>query len=208
MGEVSELPALSRGYVTFGTLTRAVRLNQRVIRAWAALLKRVPGSRLEINSGNFSQVEVREQWFQRFEALGIERERILMGFESPPWNVMRRMDIALDCFPQNSGTTLIESLFMGLPLVTLASAPSMGTLGASVLTSVGYPEWIAQTEEEYVDKLVELASDLPRLAQIRTELRPRMQASALMDEAGFARDVETAYRQMFRTWCDAQVPGR
>ena len=208
MGEVSELPALSRGYVTFGTLTRAVRLNQRVIRAWAALLKRVPRSRLEINSGNFSQVEVREQWFQRFEALGIERERILMGFESPPWNVMRRMDIALDCFPQNSGTTLIESLFMGLPLVTLASAPSMGTLGASVLTSVGYPEWIAHTEEEYVDKLVELASDLPRLAQIRAELRPRMQASALMDEAGFARDVETAYGQMFRTWCDAQVPGR
>ncbi|MBB6561492.1 putative O-linked N-acetylglucosamine transferase (SPINDLY family) [Acidovorax soli] len=208
MGEVSELPAMSNGYVTFGTLTRAVRLNERVIRAWSALLQRVPGSRLEINSGNFSQAEVREQWFQRFEAHGVQRERILMGFESPPWNVLRRMDIALDCFPQNSGTTLIESLFMGLPLVTLASAPSMGTLGASVLTSVGYPEWIAYSEEEYVDKLVALASDLPQLAQIRAGLRPKMQSSALMDEAGFARDVEAAYGQMFRAWCDAQPPGR
>ena len=189
-------------------MPEAVRLNERVIRAWSALLQRVPGSRLEINSGNFSQAEVREQWFQRFEAHGVQRERILMGFESPPWNVLRRMDIALDCFPQNSGTTLIESLFMGLPLVTLASAPSMGTLGASVLTSVGYPEWIAYSEEEYVDKLVALASDLPQLAQIRAGLRPKMQSSALMDEAGFARDVEAAYGQMFRAWCDAQPPGR
>ncbi len=208
MGAVSELPALSRGYVTFGTLTRAVRLNDRVIRAWSEVLRRVPGSRLEINSGNFSQPEVREPWFQRFEAHGIERERITMGFQSPPWDVLRGMDIALDCFPQNSGTTLIESLFMGLPLVTLASAPSMGTLGASVLTSVGYPEWIARSEAEYVDKLVALASDLPQLARIRAELRPRMQASALMDEAGFARDVEAAYGQMFQRWCDEQAPGR
>ncbi len=97
---------------------------------------------------------------------------------------------------------------MGLPLVTLASAPSMGTLGASVLTSVGYPEWIARSEAEYVDKLVALASDLPQLARIRAELRPRMQASALMDEAGFARDVEAAYGQMFQRWCDEQAPGR
>lgn len=205
MGHVSELPALSRGHVTFGTLTRAVRLNQRVIQAWAKLLQRVPGSRLEINSGNFSQPEVREQWFQRFEALGIERDRISMGFQSPPWDVLRGMDIALDCFPQNSGTTLIESLYMGLPFVSLAGTPSMGTLGASLLTAVGYPQWIARTEEEYVDKLVLLASDLPRLAQIRAELRPRIRDSALMDEAGFARDVEAAYEQMFQKWCDDQA---
>lgn len=208
MGDVSELPALSRGYVTFGTLTRAVRLNARVIRTWSALLQRVHGSRLEINSGNFSQPEVREQWFKRFEALGIDRERITIGFESPPWNVLRGIDIALDCFPQNSGTTLIESLFMGLPFVTLAGAPSMGTLGASIVTAVGYPEWIARTQDEYVDKLVALALNLPELARIRAELRPKMHASALMDEAGFARDVEAAYEQMFQKWCDEQAPGR
>ena len=204
-GEVSELPALLNGYVTFGTLTRAVRLNDGVIRAWAELLRRVPGSKLELNSGNFSQADVREQWWARFEALGIARDRIIMGFESPPWNVLRRMDIALDCFPQNSGTTLIESLYMGLPFVSLAGVPSMGTLGASVLSAVGHPEWIAHSEPEYVDKLAALASDLPRLAQIRRDLRGQMQASALMDEAGFARDVEDAFAQMFARWCAAQA---
>ncbi len=204
-GDVSELSALRNGYVTFGSLTRAVRLNDGVIRAWAQLLRRVPGSKLELNSGNFSQADVREQWWPRFEALGISRDRIIMGFESPPWNVLRRMDIALDCFPQNSGTTLIESLYMGLPFVSLAGVPSMGTLGASVLSAVGHPEWIARSEAEYVDKLVALASDLPRLAQIRRELRGQMQASALMDEAGFARDVEDAFAQMFARWCAAQA---
>ncbi len=200
-GEVSELPALHNGYVTFGTLTRAVRLNDGVVRAWADLLHRVPGSKLEINSGNFSQAEVCEQWLPRFGALGITRDRVIMGYESPPWNVLRRVDIALDCFPQNSGTTLIESLYMGLPFVSLAGVPSMGTLGASVLSAVGHPEWIARSEAEYVDKLVALASDLPRLAQIRSGLRAQMQSSALMDEAGFARDVEDAYQQMFARWC-------
>lgn len=200
-GDVNELPALDRGYITLGSLTRAVRLNDRVIGAWAEVLRRVPGARLELNSGNFSQTDVREQWWLRFEALGIPRERVIMGFESPPWNVLRGMDIALDCFPQNSGTTLIESLYMGLPYVSLAGTPSMGTLGASVLAAVGHSEWIAHSEVEYVDKLVALASDLPRLAEIRRGLRPQMQASALMDEPGFACDVEDAYDQMFAHWC-------
>lgn len=204
-GDVSELPALSNGHITFGSLTRAVRLNDGVIRAWSELLHRVPNAKLELNSGNFSQTDVREQWWPRFEALGISRDRICMGFESPPWNVLRRIDIALDCFPQNSGTTLIESLYMGLPFVSLAGVPSMGTLGASVLSAVGRPEWIAHSTTEYVEKLVALASDLPRLAQIRRELRGQMQASALMDESGFARDVEDAFRQMFARWCAAQA---
>ena len=202
-GETNILPALERGYITFGTLTRAIRLNQRLIAAWARLLQRVPDSRLVINSGNFSLPEVRDVWLQRFEDLGIPRERLEIGYESPVWGVLRGMDIALDCFPQNSGTTLIESLYMGLPFVSLAGTPSMGTLGASVLTAVGHPEWIAQSEDEYVDKLVALASDLPALAATRAGLRKEMYASPLMDEPGFARDVEDAYFAMFQKWADA-----
>ena len=207
MGKVSALPALERGYVTFGTLTRAIRLNQQLIAAWARLLQRVPNSHLVINSSNFSQSEVCELWLQRFEDLGIARERLEIGFQSPPWDVLRGMDIALDCFPQNSGTTLLESIYMGLPFVTLAGAPSLGTLGASVLTAVGHPEWIAHSEDEYIDKLVALASDLPALAATRAGLRQEMQASALMDEPGFARDVEDAYFAMFQKWAETHPEG-
>ena len=72
---------------------------------------------------------------------------------------MRQIDIALDCFPHNSGTTLIEHLYMGNPFITYSNRPSVGKIGASILTSLGHPEWIATSEEEYVEKAVALASD-------------------------------------------------
>ncbi len=110
------------------------------------------------------------------------------------------MDIGLDCFPHNSGTTLFESLFMGVPYVTLAGRPSVGRLGSSILIGAGHPEWIARSEDEYVDIAVALAGDLPALAALRAGLRAQMQASAVMDEPGFARKVEAAYREMFSRW--------
>ena len=113
---------------------------------------------------------------------------------------MRSMDIALDCFPHNSGTTLFESLYAGLPYITLAGRPSVGRLGSTILHGAGHPEWIARTEEDYIDKAVALATDVPRLAAMRAGLRAEVQASPLMDEPGFARKVEAAYREMFALW--------
>lgn len=201
-GKVNTLPALEKGYITFGTLSRAIRLNQELITTWAELLQRIPNARLVINSGNFRAPDVRQSWLERFEKLGISAERLDIGYQTPAWNVLRRIDITLDCFPQNSGTTLFESLYMGLPFITLSGTPSMGTLGASIVTALGRPEWIAHSKEEYLEKLVALASNVPALATLRAGLRQEMQASALMDEVGFARDVEAAYFAMFQRWAD------
>ena len=201
MGEVSALPALAHGFVTFGTLTRAIRINHRTVRVWAEILKRVPGSRLVIDSKNFQHASMQEDMAQRFAQHGIERERLLIGCHSPPWDTLRAMDIGLDCFPHNSGTTLFETLYMGVPFITLAGRPSVGRLGKSILTGLERPQWVeawcADSEQEYIDKAVALASDLQALAQVRAELRPHMQASLLMDENGFARNVEVTYSQMF-----------
>jgi protein O-GlcNAc transferase len=101
-------------------------------------------------------------------------------------------------FPHNSGTTLFESLYLGVPFVTLAGRPSVGTLGSAILEGVGHPEWIAHTEDEYLHGA--LAADLPKLAMLRAGLCAQMQRSALMDEAGFARRVEAAYRGMLQNW--------
>jgi predicted O-linked N-acetylglucosamine transferase (SPINDLY family) len=204
MGEVSSLPALSNGFVTFGTLTRAIRINHRTVRVWAQILQRVPGSRLVIDSRNFQHASMQQMMAERFTALGIARERLLIGCHSPPWDTLRAMDIGLDCFPHNSGTTLFETLYMGVPYITLAGRPSVGRLGRSILSGLEQPQWLhdwcAASEEEYVHKAVALATDLQALQQIRSELRPLMQASALMDEARFARQVEQAYSEMFGQW--------
>jgi protein O-GlcNAc transferase len=202
MGEPGPLPAERRGFVTFGTLTRAIRMNHRVVRVWSQILSRVPGARLVIDSVNYQDAATRDALLASFASQGIGPERVDIGFHSPPWDTLRSIDIALDCFPHNSGTTLFESLYMGLPYVTLASRPSVGRLGSTILEGAGHPEWIAHSEQEYIDKAVALAADLPRLATIRTGLRAQTLASPLMDEPGFARKVETAYREMFTLWAD------
>ncbi|WP_295951913.1 tetratricopeptide repeat protein, partial [Rhodoferax sp.] len=200
MGEVNALPAVERGYITLGTLTRGVRINHRTIRVWARILLRLPTAHLVIDSRSFQDSEVQADVVAQFSAFGISPERLHIGFNSPPWDVLRGIDIGLDCFPHNSGTTLFETLYMGLPYVTLADRPSVGRIGSAILYGLGHPEWIAKSEDAYVDKVVALASDLPALAQLRATLRAQMQASPLMDESGFARQVEQAYGQMYARW--------
>jgi predicted O-linked N-acetylglucosamine transferase (SPINDLY family) len=199
-GPVSTLPCQQRGYVTFGTLTRSIRINHRTLHAWAEVLRRVPGSRLVINSSNFKDQAAQAGLTDRLVALGLDPDRLDIGFHSPPWDVLRGIDIGLDCFPHNSGTTLLESLYMGVPYVTLVGRPSVGRLGAAVLQGAGHPELIAVTEAEYVDKLVALAQDPARLGRLRARLRCDLEASPLMDEAGFARQVEATYHTMFARW--------
>lgn len=201
MGEPGPLPALESGTVTFGSLTRGIRINHRVIRVWSEILKRLPRSRIVFDNKSFATEAAQARLAERFAVHGIEPERLIIGYHSPPWDVLRSLDIALDCFPHNSGTTLVESIYMGVPLITLAERPSVGRAGSTVVSSVGHPEWIATTEAEYVEKAVALASDLERLATIRANLRAEFEASPWRDEVGFARRVEQAYRDMWRQWC-------
>jgi len=202
MGEVNELPAIQKGYITFGTLSRSIRVNHRTIKVWADVLKKVENSKLLIDSKNYADSEMVEKLYENFQQYGIGKERLEIGYHSPPWDVVRKIDIGLDCFPHNSGTTLFEMLYMGLPYVTLADRISVGRLGSSILTGLNRKEWITYTEEEYINKLVALASDKATLANIRANLRNQMTHSPLMDEQGFARKVENAYREMFEKWCD------
>lgn len=205
MGDFGPLPALRNGYVTLGTLTRAIRMNDRTVRVWAEILRRLPQGRLVVDSNSYRDGPTQERLIARFEAQGIDRSRLMIGCHSPAWDVLRNMDIGLDCFPHNSGVTLVETLYMGVPYVTLADRPSVGRIGSSVLHGLGHPEWIAQSEEEYIQKVVALASDLPALADIRANLRAEMHASPLMDEPAFARKFEAALRGMFQTWCESQA---
>ncbi|ADC62872.1 O-linked N-acetylglucosamine transferase, SPINDLY family protein [Allochromatium vinosum] len=208
MGEVGSLPALANGTLTFGTLTRHVRLNHHVIRVWSEILRRLPHARLIIDSKDFATEAVQARLAERFAAHGIEPERLSIGYHSPPWDVLRTMDIGLDCFPHNSGATLVESLYMGVPFITLAARPSVGRSGSSVLTGAGHPEWIATSEADYVNKAVALASDLEHLAALRARLRADFEASPWRDEAGFVQRIERAYRNMWQHWCESAPAGQ
>ena len=205
MGDVSPLPALERGYVTFGTLTRRIRINHRTIAAWSAILKRVNRSKLVIDSSSFRHAYAQSLLQQQFAEHGIGPERLQLGCHTPPWDTLRGIDIGLDCFPHNSGTTLFETLYMGVPFVTLAGRPSVGRIGSAILHAAGHPEWIANTEDDYVQRACALASDTTALASVRATLRGQLHASRLMDEPAFAKSVQDAYHAMFEVWAHRLV---
>jgi len=112
-----------------------------------------------------------------------------------------RLDIALDPFPYNGHGTSLDALWMGLPVVSLAGQHPVSRAGLSQLSNLGLPELVAFSEDDYVDIATQLAHNLPRLAELRRTLRPRMEASPLMDAPRFARNIEAAYRTMWQRWC-------
>jgi len=111
------------------------------------------------------------------------------------------VDIALDSTPYSGGTTTCDTLWMGVPVVTVPGARSVSRSAASILATVGLSSWIAQSPQDYVQLAARFGADRVLLAELRRSLRQRLQASPLMDEQGFVRDLESAYRRMWQSWC-------
>lgn len=191
--DVNELPALARGTVTFGSFHASAKVNNRVIELWARLLTRVPDA--ELLMAGVPAGETHNRLRERFAAHGVAESRIhIVGKTNfdDYWRLYHRIDIGLDSFPYNGGTTTCESLWMGVPVITLAGAFGVARAGASLLTSAGLAELVAASPEDYLDIAVRLAGDTDRLCRMRSGLRDRLRQSPLMDEAGFTRAFEKA----------------
>jgi protein O-GlcNAc transferase len=198
---VAAAPALTNGYVTFGCLNNFCKVNQQVVQLWARVLNTVDRSRFMLlcPEGSAGQA-IREM----LEREGILSDRIELVSNRPRrryFELYQRIDVGLDTFPYNGHTTSLDSYWMGVPVVTLVGKTVVGRAGLSQLTNLGLTELIAHTPQEYVQIAAGLATDLPRLAELRRTLRSRMQASPLTDAPKFARNIESAYRQMWRNWC-------
>ncbi|MGA3066386.1 MAG: tetratricopeptide repeat protein [Tepidisphaeraceae bacterium] len=202
--DVTPLPALASGGVTFGGFTTLAKTPPALLDSWAEILQRTPGSRLVIAAAGLQAAELQEEIQKRFDRHGVEKDRVeLLGRCSLAdyFALHHRVDIYLDTFPVNGHTVTCHALWMGLPVVTLAGEVHCGRLGASVLNNLGLAEWIAQSPAEYVRLAVELAGDLKRLENLRAALRERMKNSPLLDAAGFAREVERGFRRVWEEWC-------
>jgi predicted O-linked N-acetylglucosamine transferase (SPINDLY family) len=203
MPPVAPLPALETGAVTFGYFGRTVRLTEAVIETWARILLATPRSRLMLNSAPLAEPAGREEFARRFAAHGIGEDRLDLVCTAPQpatWTAYGRVDVALDPFPHNAGTTTIEALWQGVPVITLASRPTVGRFGVAILHSIGLDDWVTDTRDAYVARAVSAAGDLPALAALRSQLRGRFMASPLADAAGLARSVETVFRQLWDEW--------
>jgi predicted O-linked N-acetylglucosamine transferase (SPINDLY family) len=198
---VGPLPALANGYITFGCLSKLAKLSPSAMRLWAGILKRVEESRLLLSAPRDAN---RKSVLKIFESEGVDPNRVELISAVPFHDYLalhNRIDIALDPFPYNGGTTTCQALSMGVPVITLAGKVAVQRSGVSLLSNVGLPELIAKTPEQYLQISLNLAGDLPRLSSLRSGMRDRLLASPLMNMPRFVGNLETIYRTLWRRWC-------
>jgi predicted O-linked N-acetylglucosamine transferase (SPINDLY family) len=207
--EVSALPAMSSGTITFGSLSTPAKIGTAVIDLWVKVLHACSGSRLLIARRSLKG-EVRTRFERAFASAGIGPGRVELchaipsGFQSH-LGVYGRIDISLDTFPWSGHTTSCEALYMGVPTVTLTGDRHASRMVASLLRGVGLPHLVADTPEAYITIARNLAADIPALARLRAGLRAQFLASPVCDAEGFTRKLEAAYRDMWRAWCNGNL---
>jgi protein O-GlcNAc transferase len=199
-------PCLKNGYITFAYSGRSERLNHRTFRVWGEILKRLPTARLVLDFAIFADPE-HAQYFQGFMTQhGVDVSRVEMRNSSNIFVGLHDFDILLDCFPHSGGTMLVDALWMGVPALTLAGRPPLGRIGTTFVMNLGLPDWVAISEDDYIDKACQHATDVPGLTKLRAGMRHRMQNSPLMDGKGFAKGVERAYATMWTRFCKGEPP--
>lgn len=201
---VSGLPARDRGYVTFGCYNNIWKITNQVVQLWAEVLKALPDSKIRLQTHALDDSGTHNRICDLFESHGIESSRIeLQGFVRHA-SLLRNyglIDIALDPFPYSGGLTTCEALWMGVPVITLSGETFAGRHSTSHLSNVGLREFIAETQDDYITVSTDLARDLDRLETIRASLRERMTASPLCDGVRYTRNLEAAFRDLWRKWC-------
>jgi predicted O-linked N-acetylglucosamine transferase (SPINDLY family) len=199
---VSPLPALQRGFVTFGCLNNFCKINRDVLALWARVLRAMPSAKLTL----LVPVGTARQETQAvFEKEGIDLGRLEFVGRRARLEYLaayRQIDMCLDTFPYNGHTTSLDALWMGVPVITLVGKTVVGRAGLSQAMNLGMPDLVTETPDAYVERAVELAGDLTRLAEIRAGLRARMEGSPLMDAPRFVRGLEDTYRAAWRTFCE------
>ena len=201
--EVSAPPALKQDYVTFGCFSNLTKINDKVVELWAKVLDAIPDSRLLLKAKQLRDQLVRESIIQRFAAQGINGKRISLEESEDRqkyFAAYNRIDITLDPFPFTGGTVSVESLWMGVPLITLAGDSLISRQGVGVLINAGLPDWVAGDEESYLAKAIIFASDLDKLARLRANLRSQALASPLFDAQRFAQNFENALFEMWNQY--------
>jgi predicted O-linked N-acetylglucosamine transferase (SPINDLY family) len=200
--KVSSLPALAANHVTFGSFNHFSKTNTAVFELWSRVLAQVEGSQMVLLA---PEGDSRRRVLDVFVRAGVAASRVRFVSRAPRGEYLKwyqEVDICLDTFPYNGHTTSLDAFWMGVPVVTLVGSTVVGRAGLCQARNLHLPELVSTTPDEFVVRAVALAKDLPALAKLRAGLRERMARSPLMDFTRFAKNLEGAYRTIWRDWCE------
>lgn len=196
---IAEPPSLANGYVTFGCFGFGGKLNFQLLELWAELLRQIPSSRLHIQNVQITNERRRRFFAERFRSFGIAPERVTLAAgvdRQSLLDVYAAIDISLDTWPYCGGNSIAETLWHGVPVITLKGDRFASRYGASLLAAAGCADLVADSPEQYIAIAKRLAGDAKRLAHLRHHLRDLSIKHGLGDSVGFARRLEDAYVNM------------
>ncbi|MCF7976112.1 MAG: tetratricopeptide repeat protein [Phycisphaerae bacterium] len=202
--EVTQAPFMTNGYVTFGSFNHHASIHKHMIALWSQILLNIPDARFLLKLHVADDEAVKAMYRECFEHYGVTADRLDIHTCGSPEDHLASVgsvDIALDTYPCNGTTITCESLWMGVPVVTLKGDLSCSRMGYSLLSQLGMEFLAVDTPEAYVTMASALASKPEAISQMRDSMRLRMGASTLLKADAFAGQLEAAYRYMWETWC-------
>lgn len=207
--EVGALPALSNGYLTFTSFNNLSKMNNKVVEVWSNILKALPTAKLLLKTKQLSDPSVSLQTKERFSNYGVNADRLLfktiLDDRDEHLATYNEVDIALDTFPYPGVTTSVEANWMGVPVLALKGNTFLSATATSIANNAGLGNWVASDTEDYVDKAIEFASNLDRLALLRSSLRNRVLDSSLFDSPRFAKNFGDALCGMWSRHLEKNV---
>jgi len=199
---VTPPPCVRNGFVTFGCLAPQYKITPQVMAAWARILRGSPDAQLLLKNTCLGHEANRGSVLERLGRHGIPADRVRLEGPEEHYGFLRtyaRIDIALDTFPYTGGTTTMEALWQGVPVLAFTGNRWVGRISRSILAAAGLPEWIEPSREAYIERAIHLATSRATpgaLARMRKTLRARLRQSAACDSAALCRELEDHYRRM------------
>ncbi|HTS29280.1 MAG TPA: tetratricopeptide repeat protein [Bryobacteraceae bacterium] len=198
--EIVPPPCCTGRPIRFGSFAPQYKITSDVVAAWSAILRQVPGSTLLLRSAALGASSNRAYVHSLFEAQQVPSERVRMAGPCEYFRFLEtygEIDIALDTFPYNGGTTTADAIWQGVPVITFAGDRWASRNSASILRAGGLGEFVCQSLDDYIALAVSLGTsrETPdRLRDLRLNMRPRLLESPVCDTRTFARNMEGLYR--------------
>ena len=207
--DVNTLPFLKNSYITFGVFNNVAKITSECIKVWSAILNRVKNSQILFKNKSFSDPETCHRYRELFKNNDIVEDRIIFsGLTMDKYDYLdfyNKIDITLDSFPYNGTTTTCDSLYMGVPTVTLKGDRHASRVGASILHHLGMEHLVTKSHQEYIDIACSLSTQVDELEKNRNKMRSILATSSLCDGTRITQELELIYRDAWCDWCSKQV---
>ena len=202
--EIGDLPFTKNNFITFGCFNNSSKITEEVIETWSEILLNVDNSRLLIKAPSSDAEIAQENILKSFINFKIDSSRIIFLPREKErldhYKMYKKIDLSLDTFPYCGVTTSIESIWMGVPVLTLKGNNFTSRCGESINLNLKMPEFIANGKNDYINKAITISKEYNKLKELRKSLRQKASSSPLFDTENFGQEFSKLLNEIWSTY--------